>query len=266
MPFTQNKGIHGTFGTFSKFTETGLVRHGFTTRSLHDGTAWDLNPKKEESSTTGLQFLAHEMKLDTAHLALTDQVHGDKIRYVTGADDSMGLNSGKTHKNIDALITDQVGIALTTFYADCVPLFLLDVKKRAIGLAHAGWKGTLMEIGPKTLDAMREKFSTEPKDVLVGIGPSIGPCCFEVGNDVAEIMTGTHPQWANHMEPANNNKTMVDLWNINKDQFLKAGVPENNILIAGLCTKCNRDLYHSYRRDGSLAGRMAAILVLNKND
>lgn len=266
MSFQQNKGIHGMYGTFSLFTETNLVRHGFSTRYLHDGTLWDLNPRNDDPKDfkDHLKLLAEEMNLTEESLALSDQVHGDRIRRVTKTDNQSDSNELVGCKNIDGLITDQPGIALTTFYADCVPLFLLDVKNKAIGLSHAGWKGTLLEIGPKTFEAMRQTFGTKAENVLVGIGPSIGSCCFEVGQEVVEIMSQAHPEWSAYMTPGKPGKTFIDLWQINKKQFMEKGIEEKNISIAGICTKCNDSIYHSYRRDGSKAGRMAAIMVLNE--
>lgn len=266
MSFQQNKGTCGMYGTFSLFSETDLVRHGFSTRFLHDQTLWDLNPKSHDPEyfKENLKLLAAEMHLTEENLALSDQVHGDRIRHVIKPDIRLCPKERDECKNIDGLITNQPGIALTTFYADCVPLFLLDVENKAIGLCHAGWKGTLLEIGPKTLQAMVETYGSKAENVLAGIGPSIGPCCFEVGQEVVEIMTDAHPEWSVHMTPGDPGKTYIDLWKINKEQFIKNGIEEKNISIAGICTKCNGSIYHSYRRDSLNAGRMAAIIALKQ--
>lgn len=265
MDYQHRPGKHGFMGTFSSFTRTGLVRHGFTTRALHDGTSWDLNPRVENrfQLDKALHQLSEEVDIPFERLVLSHQVHKDRIRQVTGEDTGDGSFIKSENMEVDGLITNVPEVALVTFYADCVPLFFLDNQHKAIGLAHAGWKGTHLEIGPKTLRAMNKSFHTQPKEVLVGIGPSIGPCCFEVGSDVVEAMLQVHPHWSAHMKEATDGKTMVDLWNINQDQLLSAGVPLENIQIAGLCTKCHGERYHSYRRDKDQAGRMAAILILN---
>ncbi|QSX08585.1 peptidoglycan editing factor PgeF [Alkalibacter rhizosphaerae] len=264
MTFTQNIGIHGTFGTFTHFQKTELVQHGFTTRNLKNGSTWDLNTKTSDLEVTGsnLAVLAVEMNLALEDLVLSDQVHGNRIREVCGNDTGFGTNIRAEHRGMDGLITNERKLGLVTFYADCVPLFLLDPKNKAIGLAHAGWKGTLLEIGKNALRAMKKAYGTDPADILVGIGPSIGPCCFEIGKDVADIMLDAHPGWVKYMESKSKDKFHVDLWQINRDQFMASGVLNHNIETAALCTKCNDKLYYSYRREGSAAGRMAAIMTL----
>ena len=148
-------------------------------------------------------------------------------------------------------------------FADCVPILFVDVDNRAVGLAHGGWKGTVNKIAAKTFLSMRENFGTKPKNCLIGIGPSIGACCYEVGENVKSVCEKNFP---NHDELIINRdgKIYFDLWAANKIQLEEVGLPSENIDVAGECTCCNSNFYFSYRaaRKNNLTetGRIAALI------
>jgi polyphenol oxidase len=251
------------------FERTGLVKHCFTTRigGVSQGVYNSLNTSldkedPEENVRRNLELVCSAIGIDYTRLVLSDQTHEDIIRVVTEADIGKGITVASDIVNTDGLMTNIPGIPLITFYADCVPLFFLDTKQRAIAVTHSGWKGTVLKIGAKTIKQMAEVYGTKPEDCLVGIGPSIEMDCFEVGPEVAQEFRDAFDNWAEFIKPFGDDKFKIDLWKVNKLMLMKAGVPEENITISGYCTKCNEDLLFSYRRDKGRTGSLSAIMEL----
>jgi polyphenol oxidase len=183
----------------------------------------------------------------------------------------------------DASITDRPGLLLAVQTADCVPILLVDPKKRAIAAIHAGWRGTLARIAAKTIGKMQMHFGTNPRNLLAAIGPSIGPCCYEVGTEVAtqflsqfpdaptyfdEFRTGDEPnpiQWLNMAPPGHQpppKGVRLDLRKANRSQLLAAGLRSQNIHTVDLCTACRPDLLFSYRKEGPMSGRLMSVIAL----
>jgi YfiH family protein len=183
----------------------------------------------------------------------------------------------------DASITKRPGLLLAVQTADCVPILLVDPKKRAIAAIHSGWRGTLARIAAKTIGKMQMHFGSKPADLLAAIGPSIGPCCYEVGTEVAaqflsqfpdapdyfdEFRTGDEPnpiQWLNMMPPGHQpapKGVLLDLRKANRSQLLGAGFRPQNIHISDLCTACRPDLLFSYRKQGPISGRLMSVIAL----
>ncbi|MFZ5592146.1 MAG: peptidoglycan editing factor PgeF, partial [Bacillota bacterium] len=163
----------------------------------------------------------------------------------------------------DALVTGRPGLVLASFYADCVPVFLLDPQRRAAGLAHAGWQGTRRKIAARAVQVMQSALGCRPQDILAVIGPSIGPCCYTVGADVYQHFVAAFPRHIDALaRPAGPHKWHLDLWQSNRLVLLEAGLAEGNIYTARLCTSCREDLFFSYRRQGGRCGRMAALMRL----
>ena len=202
----------------------------------------------------------------------SDQTHTTNIRHVTEADKGKGLLRPRDYTDVDGMITDEPGIVLSTFYADCVPLLFVDPMKRAVGLSHSGWKGTAGGMGRKTVEAMEKAFGSRPEDILVGIGPSICQDCYEVSEDVAEafrnllsgeemkkVKTITEEQI---LKDKRNGKYQLDLWKANEIIFREAGIRRENIHITNICTMCNSDYLFSHRKVGEERGNLAAFLCL----
>lgn len=181
----------------------------------------------------------------------------------------------------DASVTDQPGLLLGVQTADCVPILLVDPRKRAVAAVHAGWRGTLQRIVMKAIGKMQMEFATKPVDLLAALGPAIGGCCYEVGTEVSsayltqfpdaaewfdEPRTGDEPnplQWLTmmppgHQPPAKN--VYLDLRKANRAQLLDAGLSEKNIFVSDLCTPCRRDLFFSYRKEGARSGRLLSVI------
>jgi len=183
----------------------------------------------------------------------------------------------------DASVTNRPGILLGVQTADCVPILLVDPRKRAVAAVHAGWRGTLARIVAKAIGKMQMQFKSKPADLLAAIGPSIGGRCYEVGTEVAtqflsqfadapdwfdEFRTGDEPnpiQWLNMMPPGHQpppKSVLLDLRKANRAQLLGAGLRDQNIFISDLCTACRRDLLFSYRKEGPQSGRLLSVIGL----
>jgi len=255
--------------------------HGFSTRpggvSPLDGekvlnlgfTEWDsrenvLENRRRFQSALG----ASDLKLISLK-----QIHSDVIHLFDAAPTEPCRG--------DASATNRPGLLLGVQTADCVPILLVDPKKRAIAAVHAGWRGTLQRIVAKAIGKMQMEFGTKPGDLLAAIGPSIGGCCYEVGTEVAiqfqsqfadapewfdEFRTGDEPnpiQWLNMMPPGHQpppKNVLLDLRKANRAQLLGAGLRPSNISVSDLCTACRRDLLFSYRKEGLQSGRLMSVI------
>ncbi len=210
--------------------------------------------------TTALNFSFHTF-------TAADQIHGNQIAIITDKNKGKGRDSLEdTIQNTDGLVTNQPDILLTSFYADCVPLFFLDPIKKVVGLAHAGWKGTVLKIATNMVDAMKETFQSNEKDIKVAIGPSIGQCCYEVNDVVIEpLITSMNkiPQGA--IINKNNGHYDLDLNKINQQILIDAGILPNNIELSSWCTSCNSQLFYSHRKEHGKTGRMASWIGLRKD-
>lgn len=269
MPFIKNADKDLVYYTIEAFEKTGLVKHGFSTRlgGVSSGNLESLNlgvKKKDtrENILNNYDIFTKSLGIAMEDLVLTHQVHKDNIMEVDEGDRGKGLIRETDIKDTDGFITNKREVALVTFYADCVPLFFLDPVNKAIGLTHSGWKGTVSKIGQKTLEKMIKTYGTDPKDVLIGIGPSIGKCCFEVGGEVIEEVKKNFKNAKDYFYKKDNEKFMLDLWAINRDKFLEMDVLEENITVSNICTKCNKDIFFSHRGDNGKTGSLAAIIEL----
>ncbi len=171
------------------------------------------------------------------------QIHSDVCIEVTAGQGSAGQG--------DALLTDSPGLRITVRTADCVPVILVDTGSRAIAVVHAGWRGTARQIASKAVAAMRMHFRTDPAEIQAAIGPAIGPCCYEVGGEVALQFRDIFPEREDLSE-----RTRLDLPEANRRQLLASGVQSGSIWLARRCTCCSARMFHSWRRNRTEAGRM----------
>jgi hypothetical protein len=162
----------------------------------------------------------------------------------------------------DALVTGLRGVPLSSYYADCVPIFLLDPVRRVVALAHAGWKGTVLRIAQKVVARMAAVYGTDPADCLAGVGPSIGPCCYEVDEPVLSRFRDSYPDCQKVATAVSPGKWKLNLWEANRFTLLEAGLKPANIIAAGICTSCCNELFFSYRAQAGMAGRMASLIML----
>lgn len=197
------------------------------------------------------------------HTVSGEQIHGDCVKVVTREDRGKGaFTYASALAETDALVANQHGIVLSSFYADCVPLFFFDPVKKVVALAHAGWKGTFLAIGQKTIAEMQKVFRTVPEDCLVAIGPSIGACCYEVDEKLYQTFKGRFT-WLDKVFKSNGEgKWRLDLWKTNYIQLLEMGIREENIIESRICTSCNTELFFSHRKENGRTGRMGAFIAL----
>lgn len=196
----------------------------------------------------------------TSDMVLSNQVHKTDIAIVGESDRGKGFEKSFSYSGIDGLLTDRRGVVLSTVYADCTPLFFFDPVKEVVGVAHAGWRGTVGKIGKKMVEKMVLEYASHSKDIMVGIGPTIGPCCYEVGEEVYARFKEEFEDLS--MMDILDNSIKLDLWKANKIGIMEAGVLEENIETGNYCTSCNPDLFYSYRRDNGITGRMAGVISL----
>jgi len=208
---------------FTPWLEYPWLEHGFGTRLSED---WNQRPD---------------------WVAL-NQIHSDRCLYADGT------ACGRIGEG-DALFTDVPGAALAVRTADCVPLLIVDPHRRAAAVVHAGWRGTALAIASRAVQALADRFGSSPADLEAVLGPAIGPCCYEVGPEVAAQFQPWFPERSDLNGPAR-----LDLWEANRRQLLEAGLDPPRVHAVSQCTRCHPALFHSYRRDGEKAGRMVSGL------
>ncbi len=193
------------------------------------------------------------------------QIHANRVAVVGSADAGRGSTEEETIvQGADALVTDTPDLPLCVTLADCVPVAIFDPERRVVGLAHAGWGGTVSRISSRTVDVMRERFGCDPGAILAAIGPSIGPSGYEVGEEViagAEATFGTRS--AEILEPQGEGKANFDLWTANRIDLEEAGVPANQIEVSGIASNEHLDVFYSHRLEGGRTGRFIAAVSLN---
>lgn len=202
------------------------------------------------------QGVLQDTGLERMELVQPQQVHGDRIQKVVRKGQGPQILP-----DTDGMITDEAGLLLTTVHADCLPVYFFDARKKAIGLVHAGWRGTAAGIAPKAAALMKECYDSNPADMQVYIGPGISRCCFEAGPEVAEEFQQKWP-FAQDFFEKKGAKYFIDLKGINKKQLTDKGIPEASINISSRCTCCEADMFCSYRREGGTYLRMGAGLCL----
>ncbi|MDO5708136.1 MAG: peptidoglycan editing factor PgeF [Andreesenia angusta] len=269
MRFVEKNGIEVLkFPELEKFSE---IEHCITTRiggvskgpyaSLNMGLTYIEDQKKD--SIENFDRVARTFFDKTAKdYVRTDQVHDNKIRIIREEDRGKGLLRERDYNGIDGLITDAKGIILATGYADCTPLLIYDPIKKVIGSIHSGWKGTLKGIGKEAIETMVNEFNCKLEDILVGIGPTIGPESFEVELDVYSQFENRYDDIERILYKRAGKKYYLNLWEANRIVLEEAGIDSNNIFIDDHCTFTNEDKFFSHRRDRGKTGRMAALIML----
>lgn len=249
---------------------SNIITHGFTTRAGGVSTGFyhslntSLNVGDNDLNVRSNRELAcRALGINPHRLVAGSQVHGAGIRVVEECDMGKGaLSYEDSLPDTDALITGLRGVPLASFYADCVPIFFLDPVRKVAALAHAGWKGTVLKIGLKVVERMTGFFGTDPLDCLAGVGPSIGPCCYEVDEPVMYRFREAFPHCEQFFEAVSPGKWKLNLWEANRHTLLTAGLKPVNILTACVCTSCNKDLFFSYRAQKGKTGRMASLIMI----
>jgi hypothetical protein len=251
--------------------------HGFSSRigGVSEGEFTSMNLSftrgdKEACVRENYRRIAAAIGFEDTKLVCSDQTHTNTVREVTEADCGKGYLREKDYTDIDGLITNVPGVVLATFYADCVPLYFVDPVHRAIGLSHSGWRGTVSDIAASTVQAMHERYGTDPADIRAAIGPSICQDCYEVSTDVAEQFMAHYDSslWpellSQREEQKANGKYQLNLWEACRQNMLRAGILPPHIEVTDLCTCCNPQVLFSHRASHGRRGNLAAFLSIRE--
>ncbi len=257
--------------TSTAFADIEFIHHGFSTRLGGNSKdffesmnlSYTVDDQKSNVSSN-FEIMAKEFNIHTQNMVLADQTHTCNVMKVEDAHRGMGIIRERDFSNVDGLITNITGITLVTSHADCVPLYIVDLKNKAIGLAHAGWRGTVGNIAKQTFIAMEKYYNTHAEDVMVFIGPSICKSCYEIEWDVASIFKEKYSEtdFQQIISIKSNNKYLLDLHKANMLNFIKLGVTIDKISTSDICTCCNPELLFSHRASHGKRGGMCAFLTL----
>jgi hypothetical protein len=247
--------------TFESFPKE-RIHHGIFTRSggISPGSFSSLNVG-ESAGDTRENVVENRKRIfqvfDQSLESIFDvwQIHSDKVKFT-----SLPRKSGSKHEQADAILTDSKDVSLFMQFADCVPILIYDPKNNIIGIVHAGWQGTVKRIVQNAVKYLTDMFSSDPEEILAGIGPSIGPDHYEVGKNVIIEVDDKLKEIRSEILITKNGKTYFDLWKSNELLLIQSGV--KNIEVAGICTACNLDEWYSYRMEGQKSGRFGVFMSL----
>lgn len=256
--------------TYNSLSEIIFINHAFSTRlgGVSTGEFTSMNMAfnrgdKPENVTENYRRLCNSAGFEFDSLTASAQDHHTVVRAVTSADKGVGIYKPRDMESVDALITNEKGVTLVTYYADCTPLFFVDTKTKAIGLAHAGWRGTVGRIGEKVVEKMTELYGTNPADIVSAIGPAISVCCYEVDKPCADnFLSLDRLDSGKFVFSKENGKYMIDLLETNRQILVSAGVKAENITISDICTNCNSELLWSHRATNGHRGTMSAFMCI----
>ena len=256
--------------TYNSLSEINFINHAFSTRlgGVSEGEFTSMNMAfnrgdNPENVTENYKRICKSAGFDFDSLTASAQDHNTFVRAVTSENKGVGIYKPRDLHSVDALITNEKGVTLVTYYADCTPLFFVDTKQKAIGLAHAGWRGTVGRIGEKVVKKMTELYSTNPADIIAAIGPAISVCCYEVDKPCADNFYALADlDSSRFVFPKENGKYMIDLLETNRQILIAAGVKNENITISDICTNCNSELLWSHRATKGKRGTMSALMCI----
>lgn len=279
-----------TYITFDNLEQTGIIRQGFSTRlgGVSEGEFASMNlsfARNDDPQAVMENYRRFTAIMDCTpdDVAASHQTHTTNVRRVSSADKGKGVTREKDYSDIDGLITDESGVLLACFFADCVPLYFVDPVHHAIGLAHSGWRGTVGRMGQKMIDSMSRAFGTRPEAIQAAIGPSICQSCYEVSEEVAvafakQFTSGrklaveylqryqqeiTETDIDNCLlQDKGNGKYQLNLWYANYCVMREAGIPEAQIAVTDICTCCNPQFLFSHRASHGRRGNLGAFLML----
>lgn len=250
------------FYNFEKLNKVPMCRHAVSTKKSMEPHAFSVALHTGENKKS---IIANRQKVlsmlgweEPIHFVLANQTHSDHIEIISKEESKGWQNIEDAIADCDALITDRKDVVLSILTADCVPVLLLDSEKGVIAAVHAGWKGTKKQIVAKTVAKMSEIFDCKAADIIAGVAPSIGRCCYQVGKDVAENFYGIPKAYDRVGE-----KFMLDLPFVNKEQLINAGLQESNIEMSHICTACEVERFFSYRKEQGCSGRFMSMIGLH---
>ena len=253
------------------FRNTGIVRHGFSTRlgGVSQGCWSSLNLSFDrgddpEAVRENFRRIGAAIGVKPEDMVLSRQTHTTNVRVMTEQDRGKGMTRERDYTDVDGMITNVPGLCLVTSYADCVPLYFVDPVRKAIGLSHSGWRGTVGKIGKETVRLMEKEFGSDPSDILAAVGPSVCMDCYEVSEDVIRKVREAFDEelWPELFYEKPDGKYQLDLWKANESIFLESGILPEHIAVTNVCTHCNSQILYSHRTSGNRRGNLCAFLAL----
>ena len=277
MPIIESKNLNViengdlVYITFPSLCVEG-IKHGFSTRlgGVSDGIFSTMNLSfsrgdNENAVLNNYKIICDAIGVDYKKCVLSKQTHTTNIRIVSPDDIGKGIIKERDFDDVDGLITNIPGVTLVTQYADCVGLLFYDPVKQVVAASHAGWRGTVNEIGRLTVEKMQAAFGCNPADILAAVAPSIGKCCFEVDKPVYdEFVKLKNVDLGAIIDDKGNGKYNIDLWECNRQILLSVGIRSENITVTDLCTKCHHDIFFSHRATSGKRGNLAAFICLDE--
>ena len=271
MQVKQNRTGEVEYLTFPLLEQTGLVKHLFSTRigGVSEGIYNSMNLSytrgdRKEAVDENFRRIADVLGCKVEDIVCSDQTHTTNLRVVSHEDGGKGIVIPKDYRDVDGLLTDEPGLVLATFYADCVPLYFVDTKNRAVALAHSGWRGTVSRMGHCVIEKMQEVYGSKAEDIVAAIGPSICQDCYEVSEDVADAF---YKEFQGHereiLLEKGNGKYQLDLWKTNEIILREAGVIPEHLAVTNICTCCNSRLLFSHRASHGKRGNLGAFMQIH---
>lgn len=245
---------------FRKLLEYKNLVHCFTLKDL-DFAGFDTYEAKKDKVENSYNKICKELNIEYKNICRPKQTHTDIIAKVEDGDE--GIYNPKFY-DVDSLMTNKKNKALVLSFADCTPLLFYDPVKNVIANTHSGWKGTYQRIAPKTVSKLVEEYGCKTQDIICCIGPHIRKCHFEVDKDVRDMFYEKY-RYLNDIEKSitqNGEKYHIDTTELNKRLLLHAGLKEENIIDSKICTVCNSDVCHSYRKEREKSGRSISLIEL----
>jgi len=238
---------------FAQLSNVPGVVHGITTRlgGVSEGRCESLNVSysvgdPNDNVDENLRRAADALGARREDLFAAYQIHGRDVTLVEA--------DSEARPRCDVLVTRSPARTLMLRYADCTPVLLADTRQPAVGVVHAGWRGSAVRAAGAAVEAMVTAFGSNPRDLVAGVGPAIGACCYMVGDDVRAAFSD---------RPELFEDGRLDLWEANRQALVEAGVPTDHIEVAGICTRCHAETYFSHRANGGQpAGRFAGLIRL----
>lgn len=255
------------FKNFQRYES--IITHGFSTRigGVSSGECATLNfgfnrKDTKENVKENYKRMGQALQIKPENMVFSNQVHDNKIKIVGKDDCGKGIIIKSDIIGYDGLCTNEPEVALVTFYADCVPVFLLDPVKKVIAACHSGWRGTVKRISAETVALMERQFGCRRENLEAAIGPSIGKYCFEVGEEVYFEFSREFKYTDEYTDKKADNKYYISLQDIIRCTLEDAGVKKDKICLSNICTKCNNDVFFSHRGDNGKTGSLAGFIQL----
>lgn len=255
--------------TFKELDKYNFINHAYSTRlggiSKNEFKSLNFGYKTNdniESINKNYDIFCETMNIKKQNLVLTSQIHEDRIAIVTKQNIENNSDNFIQFDQTDGLITNEPNIGLVTFHADCVAVYLIDVKQKIIGLAHAGWRGTVKNITGKLVKKLVDFYKSSPENIVSALGPCIQSCCFEVDKSLLENFYSLNIPETYIYNSLDNNKIKIDLLQVNKELLIKSGLKSENIFKSDVCTMCNHELLFSHRATNGKRGTNIAYIIL----